>query len=229
MGFVNTSLTRLLLECALYLASLTNSTDVLSIVREEHNKPSRDDEVSDFFYARIEETIKRLANHLQISPDDCLLFVHFVLRQSIITATRRAPVNIQLGTKPQREAVEKELCEFVNRRVLGPGYTVDKLVEQFTNVLKDEAANSGSDLLFRIAFDLVEPVQNDDEDDDALRFLNQKAFWQFRKQITLKSFVNSFNTFLQNRSTQQQVDYQLLNKFLQQLDNLKVRRLNILN
>ena len=224
MGFINTGLARLFLECALYLASLTNSQDVSAIVREEQ-KPI-EHEMSEFFYNRVVETIQRIANHLQTSPDEFILFVHFVLRQFLVTQPIKKlyTKSLQLKSKEDRAEIENEFSEFINTRVLGANSTVEGLIGQFTNVLAEEAKNSESDLLFRIAYDLVEPAASDNEEDsDGLEFLNQKTFWQFRKQITLKSFMNSFNAFLQKRTPQQQVEYQLLNKFLQQLDNLKVR------
>ena len=226
MGYINTGLTRLFLECALYLASITNSQDVWSIVREEQ-KP-RDHEIGDFFYNRVVETIQRISNHLQTSPDECVLFVHFVLRKFLVTKSARklSQKSLQLKSKEDRAEIEKAFSDFINTSVLGTNSTAEGLIAQFTNVLAEEAKNSDSDLLFRIAHDLVEPLVNEDDSSEGLKFLNQKTFWQFRKQITLKSFMNSFNAFLQKRNPQQQVEYQLLNKFLQQLDNLKVRRYN---
>lgn len=116
--------------------------------------------------------------------------------------------------------LEKAFCEFVNQKVLDNGtYTVVNLAGQLMNMLKNDAQNSSTDMLFRIAYDLVEPPANDES---SLAFLNHKSFWQFRKQITIKSFVASFTTFWQNITPEQQAEYHLLNDFFKQMDQLKV-------
>lgn len=141
MGVVNTALARLYLECALYLASLTNRNHVASIVRDQ----SKSRNLAKYFYDHLVTTIQRLAAYLNTSPDDCLLFVHFVLVRALIAATNR-PVRISstivdLNEKEQRDQVERNFCTFVNERVLSgrDGDTVEKLIAQFTNVLVREA------------------------------------------------------------------------------------------
>lgn len=78
MGYLNTSLLRILLECSLYLASLCKSDQVRPIVRMREDEPGEND-LAQFFYLRIEDTRARLAHYLEISPDECSLLIHYVI------------------------------------------------------------------------------------------------------------------------------------------------------
>lgn len=218
MGHVNTGLIRLLVECALYLASLSHSEYVKDIVYiQPAIKPT---DLPQFFYDRLVSTLNDLAGHLQTSVDECLLFVHFVLSQALVKPTHSTKKSIVLKSKKDREKVENEFCRFVNEQILTGDYTVERLIGQFTAVLRDEAMNSESDMFFRIAYDLIEPSVDLESNETPFSFLNQAYFWKFRKQISIKSFVNTFNLFWRNSIKQD--DFKLLKKFVDQLEQIKV-------
>lgn len=218
MGHLNTGLARLFLECALYLASLSNPNQVVRIVHSQN--PIDPDTISQFFYDRIVSTTRGLAHHTQESLDDSLLFVHFALCKIYSDPNRN--LTTSLASKNGRDQFEKEFCALVNGKIIGND-TVVNLIGQLTTVLRKEAESSGSDIFYKIANDLIEPANEADNES----FLNEASFWRFRKQITIKSFIGGFKTFIQNRTNDQQRGYSLLDRFLDQLDKLKV--LSILN
>lgn len=219
MGYLNSSLLRLFLECSLYLASLTNSRHVSAVMQGEQKIAEAN--LSDYFYKKITSTIDVLATHLQNSPDDSLLFVHFVLSQLHNRSNKNKPKkNVTFKSKEERDKFEQEFCAFINQTVIGND-TVEKLIKNFTNILTEEAKNSNSDFLFRVSHDLVEPSSKP-LDSEHLEFLNNRSFWTYRKQITIKSFASNFKSFIQNQTLPLQKDnYKLLDEFLLQLDHLK--------
>jgi len=217
MGCLNTSLMRLFLECSLYLASMTNSQHVCAIVRDQRSG----DDMSEFFYYRLGCTVKRLATYLEISQDDCFLFVHLVLNKILTFSTRRAgpTKSVELKQKEDRQRVEKDFCEFIDEKVLEDKKTVQKLVEELTDILKIED-ESCPDVFFQIANELTKPSFTHQDDS----ILNNSLFWQFRHQITVEFFARRFNTFWKNLTPEQKSDYKLMNEFLEKLDILKVRK-----
>lgn len=131
---------------------------------------------------------------------------------------------IDLSSKENRVRIEQEFCTFVNQTILRDGLTVERIVTDVSNTIKNEAKESESNIIFRIAYDLYDPTIDPpiDSDRESYSFLNNKQFWQLRKQITIRSFTTSFQTFLQNKTQEGQVEFQVLKQFLKQLDELEV-------
>ena len=81
-------------------------------------------------------------------------------------------------------------------RILNNSST-DTIIQQLNNIITKNAENSGSDQLFRIAFDLIPVPSNNDA---KIEFYNQKECWTYRKQITLEIMINSYKTFINNEN-----------------------------
>lgn len=216
MGYLNSGIMRLLLESALYFASLTNSSLVGEIIQGEPKIDTKN--ISTYFYDKIVITIDSLASYLQKSPDESLLFVHFVLREAYESNRSRKTLTnnyTQMNFKEERERFEKEFCSFLDKIMKQQNKTVQGLIEHFTNLLVIKDLQN-SDYVFKVSHDLV-PVSKINK--DTLDFLNCSSHWTFRRQLTIKSFTNDFNSFKQQ---QQETNFKLLDEFLRQLGYLEL-------
>lgn len=198
MGFLNTTLIRLLLDSTLYLSSIKNDLTQLVKFKVEN--------VTTFFAQQILKDIQMFSNYIQHSPEESALLVHYLLNQlSKININKN--LNNQLQSKKQRDEYEILLCNELITKIIGNDY--DKLIKQMTTLIADDLRDSSSDQLSRISYDLIQPDQNSES------FLNDKKYWSFRKQINVESMINNFNS-LNNKK-----EFKLLNEFIQNMNELE--------
>lgn len=208
MGNLNTSLLRILLECSLYLTSkLNDNRHVAPIVYGEQNVKN----LPKYFYAQLDSSIKNLAGYMNFSPDECILLVNFIIDQ---LCKERININ-PLTVKRNRDNFEKEFCQKVNQILSNE--PVDRLIVKFNEILAEEAKNSSKNELINICHDQIDPLP----EPESLKFLNESSFWQYRKRITFKSFLNSFNSMQQKEGEAGQIKFGLLNYFLVRINQLK--------
>lgn len=209
MGIFNTTLLRLILDCVLLLASEKNSQEAFKVLNPSIQVNQED--LVEFFNSRIKLDLKHLSECLQHSPEESLLLVHFILNNLNKDESSGNALKSYLSKKEERNKFENLWCEFVNQKVIKNDST-DKIITQMTNILMEDHKNSGSDRLFRIAYDLIEPNESDSE------FYNEKSFWMFRKQITFDTMINSYKSMLNNEN---KVKFKLLDEFILRLNELK--------
>jgi hypothetical protein len=220
MGFLNTYLLRFFLNSTMYLASIFNENNrkhqVESLII---NSQTRIQDVIGFFYQNILMNIKVLSKYLEQSPDEIVIFLHFVINQ-ISTCKSNDFKSNALKTMQERGAYESEFCSFIDSVITEKkSNSVDKLIQNLTNVLKAESENANMDQLFRIAHDLIEPPQQSPSKTN-LGFLNEKQIWLFRKQITIDTMINNFqNSF---RTNENKDNFKILDEFLKNLNQLKL-------
>ena len=224
MGFLNTYLMRFLLDSTLHLwCAFDNKNHSNKLNKLIANKQHKIADFSDFFYNSALSNVKVLSKHLEQSPDEIMLFVHFVLNQFTVMHDSNKCKTHSLKTKDDRKAYEAEFCAFINHHVIETAKGSNgeqKLIQQLTNMLKSDSQNTDMDQLFRIAYDLVEPpVQQTAADSQT--FLNQKQLWLFRKQITIETMISSFQNSIRN-SEQEQKKFALTDNFLKNLTQLKL-------
>jgi hypothetical protein len=220
MGFLNTYLLRFFLNSTLYIAAIFNDNDRRQQVESLITNP--DAKIANLvvhFYQNILMNIRILSKYLEQSPDEIIVFLHFVINQ-ISTNKSKQFKNNSLKTMKDREEYEKEFCEFVNSVITeARTNSIDKLIQNLNNVIKADGENANMDQLFRIAHDLIEPPQTSPSK-ARLEFLNEKQIWLFRKQITIETMINNFqNSFINNENRQ---DFKVLNEFLKNLNQLKL-------
>ena len=209
MGILNTCILRLILDCTMYLSSFKSIEDAIKVLNA-----SMKEDLGEILLKQIKQQIKTLAKCLQHSPDETLLFVHFLLNQ-LKTCKHRNPLNFDgyLKTKEDRVKYEDFFCNTIIKGIISNDST-DKLIQKCTNVLANDTKNSETDQLFRIAYDLLEFKHENDSS-----FLMQKKCWSFRKQISVESMISTFNSIIsiEKRST----DLMLLNEFISKINELK--------
>jgi hypothetical protein len=211
MGFLNTSLLRLILNCSMYLSSIKSRDSTFKIINASLNLNSED--LNGFLLNQIKIEIGTLAKCLQHSPDETLLFVHFILNQFKNFKQKGPNFDGYLRTKDDRTKYEDIFCNIVLKEMIGNDST-DKLVQQCTNILANESENTNSDQLFRIAYDLLEP--NHDKNSS---FIMEKKCWTFRRQITVQSMINTFNSI--NENANKTSSFKLLKEFLSKITELQ--------
>ena len=111
-------------------------------------------------------------------------------------------------------AIFAYFCNSVLKEILGVD-SVDKLVQQCTKILTDDVKNSDTDQLFRIAYDLLEPTKSGATSPS---FIMEKRCWSFRKQITVESMINTFNSVTKQEKTTR---LKLLNEFILRINELQ--------
>ena len=166
MGSLNTIILRLMLDCTLYLSSLHSEKAVKGMLSE--NKPV---DVAQFFADQVVKDVKILAHCLQHSPDESLLLIHHMLYQVKLMGNKReANGGGQMSSKEARNEYEGRLCrEFITNVI---GNDSGNIIQKMTEALAEDARSSGSNQLFKIAYDLLAPVT-----DDSAEFLNNRKFW----------------------------------------------------
>lgn len=207
MGILNTTLVRLLLDSTLYLSSVKNKREALNIIK--NSAKVNETNISAYFADQIRKDIDILSKCLKHSADDSLLFVQFLLHQFRTVKIQKS--KLSLNKKEDRNNYEKVLCEAIQAGI--GNQSTDKLIQQLTNVLANDANNSGSDQLFRIAYDLIEPNSTQTVDNG---FFGDKKYWPYRKQINVESMINSFNTNSQNKEKMA-----LLGEFIAKINSLE--------
>jgi hypothetical protein len=220
MGFLNTYLLRFFLDSTLYLSAKFDKSNIkkpsildLLTTRDQNQIKNLDH----LFLKNLQNDVKFLSKCLEHSPDEVLLFLHFIINQF---NEKRCCSNTGLSTKQERNKYETEFCQFINQKVV-QDLSADTLLKSLLNVLRDDAQNSDMDQLFRIAYDFVQVRENTERSaDNHLDFLNQQQYWLFKKQITIDTMINAFKSSneIQKRST----TLNLLNEFLDNLYQLKL-------
>jgi hypothetical protein len=220
MGFLNTYLLRFFLDSTLYLSAKFDKSNIkkpsildLLTTRDQNQIKNLDH----LFLKNLQNDVKFLSKCLEHSPDEVLLFLHFIINQF---NDKRCCSNTGLSTKQERNKYETEFCQFINQKVV-QDLSADTLLKSLLNVLRDDAQNSDMDQLFRIAYDFVQVRENTERSaDNHLDFLNQQQYWLFKKQITIDTMINAFKSSneIQKRST----TLNLLNEFLDNLYQLKL-------
>ncbi|CAF0865868.1 unnamed protein product [Brachionus calyciflorus] len=210
MGFLNTTLLRLLLDCSLYLSAKQNLNHTSQII----NSPIIDiKDVQEFFLKRIKSDLKILSDCIDHSPEESLLLVHFILNKMDQDDHQADGFDLKMNEQKHRNNYEAKFCTYINETVLKTDSS-EKLIQKFNNLITEDAKNNNTDHLFKIAYDLINVPQSDDDSE----FYNQKELWSFRRQITLDSMINSFKLFINNKNKDH---YKLLDQFINRLDELK--------
>jgi hypothetical protein len=199
MGIINTSILRLLLDCVLFISSKLNDQNLIF-----------DSLNSEYFYQQILVDIKKLSNSIHHSPDESLLFIHFILNElkNFSSIQNQYEYKSSLKEKKDRIKFENIFCQLISNNIL-KNESINNLIHQLTNILTKDAENSDNDQLFRIAYDLVD-IHSDN------LFLNEKNFWLFRRQITIDNMINTFNNSIENKNK-----HKLLNYFIIRMKELE--------
>ena len=163
IGSLNTIIIRLLLDCTLYISSLySDRASVLLGANYRHN-------VSQYFADHIVKDLKVLSNCLQHSPEESLLLIHFMHNEAQKFKNSKLKVAAGFKSKDDRNKYEGVLCNEVIGKI---GNNFGQIIQQMTNVLAGDAKDSGSNQLFKIAYDLLTPAANKDP-----QIFNDKKFW----------------------------------------------------
>jgi hypothetical protein len=211
MGLLNTSMLRLILNCTMYLSSIKSREETFNVINKSLNLNK--DELGDFLLKQIKIEINTLSKSLQHSPDETVLFVHFILNQFKVLKTKVSNFDGYLKTKEDRVKYEDIFCNVVLKEIIGNDST-DKLIQQCTNVLTNDSQNADSDQLFRIAYDLLEPSSEKNAS-----FIMEKKCWAFRRQITVQSMINAFKS--SNYSKKRALNLKLLEEFILKINELQ--------
>ena len=172
IGSLNSIIIRLILDCTLYMSAIKRAGETKKLLMDGGNKRT---DVAQYFADHIVKDVKILANCLQHSPEESLLLVHFMLNK--IKLDGKIP-DVSLKSKEDRNKYEKILCQDMIELIVGNDS--GKIIQQMTNVLAEDAKNSGSNQLFRIAYDQLSPQEQregDDENTITTEFFNDKKFW----------------------------------------------------
>lgn len=194
MGTVNTMILRTLLDSTLYLAASHN--------RPVHNIMTNGvlNNLAEYFYAHLRADLRELGKYLEISTDDVVLFMHFVVDSS---QDQTVKFSSSLKTKQDRDNYENAFCGSLNEKINAHGGSVDKVVQRLNGLLKNDS--SETDQLFRIAHDLIQPAC------DESHFLNDKCLWTYRRQITMDTMIKAYE------SCRNKLEYSLLTKLVRNL------------
>ena len=212
MSVLNTCILRLLLDCTMYLSSFKSIDEAIKIVNSSIILNKED--LCEILLKQIKQQIKTLAKCLQHSPDETLLFIHFLLNQLKVFKPRNIPnFDGYLKTKEDRVKYEDIFCNTTIKGIIANDST-DKLIQQCTNILANDTKNNETDQLFRIAYDLLELSR-----ENSSSFIMEKKCWSFRKQTTVESMISTFNLAIsiEKKST----DLKLLNEFISKINELK--------
>ncbi len=201
MGNLNTCILRLFLHSVLYLCAIEK--------KDLSNIMSSQVKFDDFFAEQIIKDINILSNCLHHSPDESILIVHFLLSQLQILKSK--DFILDLNEKENRNRYETFICKEYFSKLIGNDY--DNIIKQMTNVITDDVKNSGTDQIYRIAHDIVQPEEADDN------FLNDKKYWSFRKQINIESMVSNFNSISDKNKKLNEL--KLLNDFILNMNELE--------
>jgi len=176
MGVLNTIIVRLILDCSLYLSSLHSDRDVRSILMTDNNV----DDVSKFFAEQVATDVKILSHCLQHSPDESLLLIHYMLSKVKLVKgnnnKKEANKGGEMSSKEARNQFEETFCRQFITDVIGSDS--GNIIQELTKILADDAKNSGSNELFKIAYDLIEPVADQVQSNNhPLKILDNRKFW----------------------------------------------------
>ena len=205
MSPLQTSFLRLIISSSIYMSltlgkkaeKLINSADIKNNAKE-------------FFANQILKELEILSVCLQHSVDESSLFVHFLLNQM-----QNLPKNNQdicWKTKEGCKKYEEEFCSQVFKDIAGD--QVEEILKNITVLLKDDSENSNADQLFKIAYEIVTPQVSKNF---SLNNIQEEKCWLYRVHITLDHMKNAFYASYQN-----DVNFTLLNKFLNQMRELEV-------
>ena len=108
MGFINTTILRLILNCTLYLSSYKSNVETAKILNS--SLKVSEGNLSAFFFKQIRRNIKTLSNCIQYSPDETLLFIHFILNQFKVSKEKATNYDGYLKKKEDRQRYEDIFC-----------------------------------------------------------------------------------------------------------------------
>ena len=199
MGTVNTMILRTLLDSTLYLAA-SHNRPVQNIMTNGVNG-----NFAEYFYTHLRNDLRELAKYLDISVDDVILFMHFVINTS---HDQGVTFLSSLKSKQDRDNYENAFCGLMNNQIIANGGSIDKVVQGLNDLLKNDS--SEADQLFRIAHDLIQP------ECDKANFLNEKYLWSYRRQITIETMIKAYD------SSSDKQDYQVLNRLIRNLSQYKL-------
>ncbi len=127
--------------------------------------------MAQFFADQVVKDVKLLAQCLQHSPDESVLLIHHILSQVKLTGDRKRKECVEMSSKEARNEYERRLREELIESVMGG--ESGSVIQELTRALAEDAKSSGSNQLFKIAYDLLEPTG----DNNGAEFLNNRKFW----------------------------------------------------
>ncbi len=129
--------------------------------------------MAQFFADQVVKDVKLLAECLQHSPDESVLLIHHILSRAKLTGGRKRKEDAceEMSSKEARNEYERRLREELIESVVGG--ESGTVIQELTRALAEDAKSSGSNQLFKIAYDLLEPPG----DNNGAEFLNNRKFW----------------------------------------------------
>jgi hypothetical protein len=205
MSPLQTSFLRLFISSSIYMSlTLGKKAEKLATSDDINNNPKM------FFANQILKELEILSVCLQHSVDESSLLVHFLLNQM-----QNLPKNNHDScwkTKEGCKKYEEEFCSKVFKDIAGD--QVEEILKNMTVLLKNDSENSNADQLFKIAYEIVTPQVSKNF---SLNNVEEEKCWLYRVHITLDHMKNGFYASYQN-----DVNFTLLNKFLNQMRQLEV-------
>ena len=205
MSPLQTSFLRLLISSSIYMSlTLGKKAEKLDTSGDINNNAKM------FFVNQILKELEILSVCLQHSVDESSLLVHFLLNQ--MQNLPKHNHDSCWKTKEGCKKYEEEFCRQVFKDISGD--QVEEVLKNMTVLLKKDSENSNADQLFKIAYEIVTPQVSKNF---SLNNIEEEKCWLYRVHITLDHMKNAFYASYQNDA-----NFTLLNKFLNQMRQLEV-------
>lgn len=169
MGYLNTAIIRLLLDCTLYLSALESEKSRCLISNSLNIRGQGD--LAKFYADHVSKDINILSKCLQHSPEESMMLIHHLLSKLKNIKTKKS-FNSDFKTIEQRLDFENYFSKDVVSNLIGDN--ADKIIQEATNKLRANVKESGSNQLFRIAHDLLLPEEKNNKNAE---FLNNRKYW----------------------------------------------------